>query len=161
MPLDARSLSASLNESLTLHSSLCRREAADFLQAVGGSDAVVVACTQEVRLFSELADGAGFTAPVKFVNIRETGGWSREASKASPKIAALLAVAHLPDPAPVATVTYQSAGRVLIIGEMGAAERAADLLGDEMAVTLFTQGAQALPGARWQACATQRLAGRV
>jgi ferredoxin len=141
MPLDARSLSASLNESLTLHSSLCRREVADFLHAASGSDAVVVACTQEVRLFNELADEAKSSAPIKFVNIRETGGWSRDAAKASPKIAALLAAAHLPDPEPVATVTYKSAGRVLIIGELGAAEQAATLLGDLMTVTLFTQGA--------------------
>ncbi|MBP6008479.1 MAG: 4Fe-4S binding protein [Rhodoferax sp.] len=141
MPLDARSLSASLNESLTLHSSLCRREAADFLKAASGSDAVVVACTQEARLFNELADEAKSSAPIKFVNIRETGGWSRDAAKANPKMAALLAAAHLPDPEPVATVTYKSAGRVLIIGELGAAEQAAALLGDSMTVTLFTQGA--------------------
>lgn len=43
-------------------------------------------------------------APLRFVNIRETGGWSRDAAHASPKIAALLALAHLPQPEPVATV---------------------------------------------------------
>jgi ferredoxin len=75
------------------------------------------------------------------VNIRETGGWSRDAALASPKIAALLAAAHLPEPEPVATVTYKSAGRLLIIGELGAAEHAAELLGDELDITLFTQGA--------------------
>jgi ferredoxin len=141
MPLDACSLSASLNESLTLHSSLCRREAVDFLQAAASSDTVVVACTQEASLFNELADEARSSAPIKFVNIRETGGWSRDAAKASPKIAALLAAAHLPDPEPVATVSYKSTGRVLIIGELGAAEQAAALLGETMTVTLFTQGA--------------------
>jgi ferredoxin len=140
MPLEARSLSASLNESLTLHSSLCRREAADFLKAASGSDPVVVACTQEARLFNELADEAKSSAPIRFVNIRETGGWSRDAANASPKIAALLAAAHLPEPEPVATVSYKSAGRVLIIGELGAAEQAAALLGESMTVTLFTQG---------------------
>jgi ferredoxin len=140
MPLDARSLSASLNESLTFHSSLCRREAAEFLKLASGSDAVIVACTQEARLFNELADDAQSSAPIKFVNIRETGGWSRDAAKASPKIAALLAAAHLPEPEPVATVTYKSAGRVLIIGELGAAEQAAALLGEVLTVTLFTQG---------------------
>jgi ferredoxin len=41
---------------------------------------------------------------------------------------------------PVATVTYKSAGRALIIGELGAAEQAAGLLGDALDVTLFTQG---------------------
>lgn len=152
MPLDAKSLGAALNETLTLHSTLCRREAGAFLKAVQTGEDVVVACTQEQRLFVELAEQAsaaqaGATrtasgyAPLRFVNIRETGGWSRDAAQASPKIAALLALAHLPDSEPVATVTYQSAGRLLIIGELGAAERAAGLLGDALDVTLFTQGA--------------------
>lgn len=141
MPLDPRSLGAALNESLTLHSTLCRREAGAFEAALKAGDDVVVACTQERRLFSELAAGAGTTAPIRFVNIRETGGWSRDAASAMPKMAALLAAAHLPDPEPVATVTYKSAGRLLIIGPLGAAERAAELLGDELDVTLFTQGA--------------------
>src|SRR5512133_752506 len=149
MPLDARTLGAALNENLTLHSTLCRREAGAFLQAVQTGEDVVVACTQEQRLFVELAEQASSAqarapsgyAPLRFVNIRETGGWSRDAAQASPKIAALLALAHLPEPEPVATVTYKSAGRLLIIGELGAAERAAELLGDALDVTLFTQGA--------------------
>jgi ferredoxin len=148
MPLDPKSLGAALNETLTLHSSLCRREAGSFLAAVKSGEEVVVACTQEKRLFAELADTASASAPIRFVNIRETGGWSKDAAKAMPKLAALLAAAHLPDPEPVATVTYKSAGRVLIIGELGAAERAADLLGDALDVTLFTQGAGDLGAAQ-------------
>ncbi len=140
MPLDPRALSASLNEALTLHSSLCRRQAAEFLQFAASGEELVVACTQETRLFGELAQQAKMSAPIKFVNIRETGGWSRDAAKANPKIAALLAVAHLAEPDPVATVSYQSAGRALIIGELGAAESAAQWLGDAVDVTLFTQG---------------------
>ena len=141
MPLDPGSLGAALNETLTLHSTLCRREAGAFEAALKTGEDVVVACTQERRLFTELANGANSSAPIRFVNIRETGGWSRDAASASPKIAALLAAAHLPDPEPVATVTYKSPGRVLIIGQLGAAERAAELLGDDLDVTLFTQGA--------------------
>ncbi|MEI8170048.1 MAG: 4Fe-4S binding protein [Rhodoferax sp.] len=148
MPLDPRSLGAVLNENLTLHSTLCRREAGAFLAAVKSGEELVVACTQEKRLFSELAEQATSNAPstatyapIRFVNIRETGGWSRDAAQASPKIAALLAAAHLPDPEPVATVTYKSAGRLLIIGKLGEAERAAELLCDELDITLFTQGA--------------------
>jgi ferredoxin len=141
MPLQEKILGAALNEKLTLHSSLCRREAGTFQQAIKGGEDVVVACTQEKRLFAEIgANTEGATSPIKFVNIRETGGWSRDASKAMPKLAALLALAHLPDPEPVPTVTYKSAGRVLVIGEMELAERAAALLGDVLDVTLFTQG---------------------
>jgi ferredoxin len=142
MPLDPTSLGAALNENLTLHTTLCRREAGSFQQAIQSGEDVVVACTQEKRLFTELAEQTvGASSPIRFVNIREMGGWSKDASKASPKIAALLAVAHLAEPEPVSTVTYKSAGRVLIIGELGAAERAATLLGDELDITLFTLGA--------------------
>jgi ferredoxin len=148
MPLDARSLGAALNETLTLHCALCRREAGAFVQALQTGEELVVACTQEKRLFVELAEQSGAAqraasgyAPIRFVNIRETGGWSKDAAHASPKIAALLALAHLPEALPVATVAYQSAGRLLIIGELGVAEYAAELLGDELDITLFTQGA--------------------
>jgi ferredoxin len=145
MPLDPTSLGAALNENLTLHTTLCRREAGSFQQAIQSGEDVVVACTQEKRLFTELAEQTvGASSPIRFVNIREMGGWSKDAGKASPKIAALLAVAHLAEPEPVSTVTYKSAGRVLIIGELGSAERAAALLGDELDITLFTLGTSKL-----------------
>jgi ferredoxin len=121
---------------------LCRREAGAFVQAVQGTDDVVVACTQEQRLFGDLAvEAQAKTSVIKFVNIRETGGWSADAKNASPKIAALLAAAHLPEPEPVPTVTFKSAGRLLIIGRMDEAEHAAALLADALNVTIFTQGA--------------------
>ena len=141
MPLDPTSLGAALNENLTLFTTLCRREAGSFQQAIQSGEDVVVACTQEKRLFTELAEQTvGASSPIRFVNIREMGGWSKDAKQASPKIAALLAVAHLAEPEPVSTVTYKSAGRVLIIGEIADAERAAALLGDELDATIFTQG---------------------
>jgi ferredoxin len=142
MPLQPQTLGATLHENLTLHSALCRREAGAFQKAIQSGDDVVVACTQEKRLFAELAQQTeGATSVIKFVNIRETGGWSKDAASASPKIAALLAAAHLPDPEPVPTVSYQSAGRLLIIGELDAAERAAECLSDTLDITLFSLGA--------------------
>ena len=85
MPLDPGSLGAALNETLTLHSTLCRREAGSFLKAIQSGDDVVVACTQEKRLFAELAEQAPVSvSPIRFVNIRETGGWSKDAAQASP-----------------------------------------------------------------------------
>jgi ferredoxin len=94
--------------------------------------------------------------PIRFFNVRETGGWSRDArpSKANPgggftpKLAALIAAAQLPDPEPVPTVSYRSAGRCLVIGPGDAAQRAAALLQDRLDVTLLvTEGAlpQTLP----------------
>ncbi len=149
MPLDAKALGAALHEDLTLHSTLCRREAGAFQGAIRTGQEVVVACTQEQRLFGELgAQTEGAVSPVRFVNIRETGGWSRDARAAGPKIAALLAAARLPEPPPVATVTYKSAGRLLVIGPLDAAEQAAALVADVLDVTLFAQGPGAAGGAQ-------------
>ena len=68
----------------------------------------LVACTQEGRLFLELngeTEGAPGLAerPIRFVNIRETGGWSKDAKGATAKLAALIAAAQLPPPEPVAS----------------------------------------------------------
>lgn len=141
MPLQEKALGTALAEDLTRHSTLCRREAGAFQQAIRGGQEVVVACTQEQRLFTELAQQTeGATATIKFVNIRETGGWSRDASKAMPKLAALLAAAHLPEPEPVPTVTYKSSGKLLVIGPLQEAERIAAMVSDVLDVTLFTTG---------------------
>ena len=87
MPLQPQALGEALSETLTLHSTLCRREAPAFMQALAQGDDLVVACTQEKQLFTALAEEAGATTSViRFVNIRETGGWSRDAAQASPKI---------------------------------------------------------------------------
>jgi ferredoxin len=150
MPLQDKLLGEALHEGLTLHSTLCRREAAAFQQAIRTGDEVVVACTQERRLFAELAqETEGAVSPIRFVNIRETGGWSRDAAHAMPKIAALLAAARLPEPEPVATVTYKSSGRLLVIGPMAEAERAAAMLEDVLDVTLFAQGGAGAQERRW------------
>ena len=118
----------------TIHTTLCRREAPEFQRAAKSGDDLLVACTQESRLFLELNEqtvGAPSVAerPIRFVNIRETGGWSKDAAQATPKIAALIAAAQLPEPEPVPTVPYKSAGRCLVIGDATAAERAAAMLG--------------------------------
>jgi len=141
LPLQTRALSQTLSEDLTEHSALCRREAGAFQRAIQGRDAVVVACTQEQKLFAELAQQTeGAVAPIRFVNIRETAGWSAQGAQATPKMAALLAAARLPEPEPVPTVTYKSEGRLLILGPLDAAERAADLLADTLQVTLWVEG---------------------
>ena len=152
MPLQPTTLGAVLNENLTLHSALCRREAGAFQKAIQSGDDVVVACTQEKRLFAEVGEQTeGATSVIKFVNIRETGGWSKDAANAMPKIAALLAAAQLPDAEPVATVTYKSAGRLLIIGALDQAELVAGLLADTLDVTIFARGVSKAPPAGFPA----------
>lgn len=153
MPLDAAGLSDALGEPIRMHHLLCRREMGDYLQAIAGTDDVVVACTQEKNLFAEVAQqrqaaGEPVLAPIRFVNIRETGGWSRGAARdtrtLTAKTAALLAAAALPEPDPVATVDYHSNGTVLV---MGPAERAlpwaARLHGQLQVFVLLTEGGAA------------------
>jgi ferredoxin len=146
MPIDgpalARTLGADGAGAETVHSLLCRREAGAFQRAARSNDDLLVACTQEARLFLELAqatEGAPSAneRPIRFVNIRETGGWSKGSGGALPKMAALIAAAQLPAPMPVATVSYASAGRVLVIGRAGRAVRAATLLADRLDVSLL------------------------
>src|SRR5690606_33775008 len=92
MPLAPDELGRALGETLAPHSLLCRGQAGDFQRAVRGAEPVVVACTQEKRLFGELGRATeGAVSPVRFVNIRETGCWSRAAARDMPKQAALLA----------------------------------------------------------------------
>jgi ferredoxin len=120
MPLDAASGAALGNTlgsgPLDIASQLCRREVGDYIGALDGVDTVVVACTQERALFAELAQQKQTAAPIRFVNIRESGGWGAEARQSLPKMAALLAAAALPEPEPVPTVEYESAGSTLLIG---------------------------------------------
>ncbi len=136
------------------HTLLCRREAGAFQRAAKSGDELLVACTQESRLFLALnAETEGAPGlqerPIRFVNIRETAGWSKDAKTARgsviPKIAALIAAAQLPDADPVPTVSYRSAGRVLVIGAADAVHRAAAMLGDKLEVSvLLTQSGGAL-----------------
>ena len=130
----------------TVHTLLCRREAPAFQRAArdtsASGDELLVACTQEQRLFlslNEETEGAASVEerPIRFVNLRETGGWSRDAAQAAPKLAALIAAAQLPAPEPVPTVTYRSAGRCLVIGGADAATRAAAMLRDRLDVALL------------------------
>lgn len=154
MPLDPKALGDALDEDLTLHTTLCRRDAPAFQRACRSRDELVVACTQESRLFTELADqteGAvsADVRPIRFVNIRETAGWSREARQATPKMAALLALARVPDPDPVPTVTYRSEGRLLIIGPLEQAEQHAALVSDVLDVSIFATGGSGMQARRY------------
>lgn len=142
MRLDPEALRSALRTEspLTVHDQLCRREIGAF-QKDAGSDCLV-ACTQEARLFAEVADAAESKADLRFVNIRESAGWSVEGEQATPKIAALLAAAQLPAPEPVPNVAYQSAGRTLIVGPAVAALPWAEQLADQLDVSVLLTDAQ-------------------
>ncbi len=175
MTLDAPALRQALSKTPgartegleTVHTLLCRREAGAFQRAAKATadsgDELLVACTQESRLFLELNDeteGAVSTGqrPLHFVNIREKAGWSRAAGSATPKIAALIAAAQLPAPEPVATVSYRSGGRCLVVGDAASAERAAVMLADRLDVSvLVSQGGSTLAQTHGRATHTGRL----
>ena len=145
MPLDAAAgarLGTALGTGpMPIATELCRHEVSTYLKSLDGVDDVVVACTQERSLFTELAQQKGTVAPLRFVNIRETGGWSAQAEQALPKMAALLAAAALPDPEPVPVVDYNSAGHVLIIGTADQALPWAQRLAEQVDVSvLLTAG---------------------
>ncbi len=162
MPLDSQGLIKALGPEAgaglqTVHTLLCRREAGAFQRAAKSGDDLLVACTQESRLFLELneqTEGAARLTerPIRFVNIRETGGWAKDArarpASVTPKIAALIALAQLPEPEPVTTVSYRSSGRVLVIGGADRAARAAAMLADKLEVSLLLQGGGRLPQQR-------------
>lgn len=145
LPLDADALGRAIGEPLVEHSTLCRREASAFQRAARDSGPLLVACTQEQRLFNELAQQTECAPPpelrpIRFVNLRETAGWGREGRQAAPKMAALLAAAQLHDPEPVPTVSFRSEGRLLVIGPLERAEALAARLDDALDITLFATG---------------------
>jgi ferredoxin len=125
---------------LPVASQLCGRDAGAYLESVKGVDDVVVACTQESALFRELADEGGSVAPLRFVNIRETGGWGAQSYAALPKMAALLADAARSLPQALSTVSYASQGRVLIVGGAEAALGWAEQLQDNLSVAVLITG---------------------
>jgi ferredoxin len=138
LPLDAKALAAALKQGapLTVHGELCRKQAGAF-QALLGEAQLVVACTQEAPLFAELAQGAESKTELRFVNVREAAGWSVEGRRATPKIAALLAAAALPEPEPVPAVEYKSGGSLLVIGPSAAALDWAQRLSERLEVSVL------------------------
>ena len=151
MALDGAALARALDlaDPLPVRTMLCQKELAAFADATAGD--VVVACTQEAKLFGDVAEEGGRTQTIRFVNLRETGGWSAEGARAAPKMAALLALAALPEPEPVPRVAYRSQGQLLIVGPAEAALHWAGVLKDQLAVTVLATGravGAALPAER-------------
>ena len=114
---------------------MCQHELARFGDAIDGD--ALVACTQEARLLGEAAGDSQKVSTVRFFNIREKAGWSKESSFATPKLAALIAEAMLPDAAPTTQVTYKSSGQTLIIGSMRDALEIADALKSAVSVNVL------------------------
>jgi ferredoxin len=151
MALDAKALERALKlgRPIQMHTELCRKEVGSFQEALK-DEACVVACTQEAPLFAELAESAKSQTRLEFVNIREHAGWSKEGAQATPKIAALLALAELPEPEALPGVSYRSGGQLLIVGPAAAAIAWAEKLADQLEVSVLITDARGgeLPDAR-------------
>ena len=144
MPLDGSAVQRGCRgaEVLTAHQ-LCRAELEKFRAAAESGGPLVVGCTQEVPLFSEIAGDAAVT----YANIRETAGWSKDGAAAGPKMAALLAAAAEPAPE-LAFVNLTSDGVILIYGRDEQAIEAGNLLKDHLDVTVLIRPPAHVPPPR-------------
>src|SRR5215469_7036002 len=144
MPLDADALARGCrNSDIVTGRQFCRAEL-DRVRALARSGAALtVGCTQEEPLFREVTEDSG--ADLRFVNLRESGGWSADAAKAGPKIAALATAAAEPVP-DVPFVQIESAGVLLVYGRDECAIEAAGLLKEHLDITvLLTRPDQVAP----------------
>jgi hypothetical protein len=114
----------------------CRAELERFRKAAADGVAVTVACTQEAALFGEIAGAIDGDSVLTFVNIRETAGWSKDASIAGPKMAALLAASAEPVPE-IPFVPLASEGVTLLYGKDERVIEAANLLKQQLDVTVL------------------------
>ena len=128
---------------LAINNHLCRVQMERFQASLDDGAPLIVACTQEAPLFSEVAAEEAPDAALGFVNIRERAGWSE--GDATAKIAALLNEAAM-DVALSPTITLTSSGRCLIYGAGDQALAVAGQLTNRLEVTLLlTDGADASP----------------
>ena len=86
MPLDADAVRRGCRGAeVTTARHLCRAELDRFRAAAAAGEPLTVACTQEAPLFAEIAAEQDRPAPLTFVNIRETAGWSKRRREGRPE----------------------------------------------------------------------------
>ena len=143
VPLDGEKVRRACRDSVVIEGrQFCRAELNRVRKAVAGGEPVVIACTQEAPLFNEVAEEGGADAPT-FVNIRETGGWAKDAAEAGPKMAALIAATASPAP-DVSFVSLSSDGVTLLYGKDERVVEAAELLKEHLDVTVLIKAGSEL-----------------
>ncbi|PSO14018.1 4Fe-4S binding protein [Bradyrhizobium sp. MOS003] len=136
MPLDSDAIGRGCHGKITAATQLCGAELGRFRAIAAEDGPLTVACTQQAMLFSQVAAENNRANSIKFANIRETAGWSDDADRAGPKMAALLAAAT-EVVAPAQMVQLESSGIILIYGRDEAAIEAGDLLKEHLDVTVL------------------------
>ena len=143
VPLDGEKVRRACRDSVVIEGrQFCRAELDRVRKAAAGGEPVVIACTQEAPLFNEVAEEGGADAPT-FVNIRETGGWAKDAAEAGPKMAALIAATASPAP-DVSFVSMSSDGVTLLYGKDERVVEAAELLKEHLDVTVLIKAGSEL-----------------
>ena len=112
----------------------CRAELERVRALMSSGEPITIGCTQEAPLFREIAAESG--SDVSFANIRESAGWSVEAAKVGPKMAALMAAAAAPMP-DVPFIQLESAGVALVYGRDERAIEASSLLKEHLDITVL------------------------
>ena len=143
MPLDGEKVRRACGDSVVIEGrQFCRAELERVRKAAAGGGPIVIACTQEAPLFNEVAEEGGADSPT-FVNIRETGGWAKDAAAAGPKMAALIAAStpRMPD---VSFVSLSSDGVTLLYGKDERVIQAAELLKEHLDVTVLIKAGSEL-----------------
>ena len=124
---------------------LCTTQLAQAEAAFADPD-VVFCCTQEARVFEELAEGLDRPAPPT-LDLRDRAGWSADTAPKLPKMSALIADAMLPA-APEKSLDVISEGLCLILGPAAVALDAAEQLKDHLGVTVLLANADDVPDTR-------------
>src|SRR4030088_3530811 len=144
MPLDEQAIGRVCTGRITQANQPCGQDLDRYKTALADGGPIIVACTQEAPRFNDVARDLSPSTALTFVNIRETGGWSKDAAAAGPKAAALIAAAQEEMP-PISLVTLESAGIALIYGRDEIAIEAAQRL----AAPLAAPGVPSKTAAGW------------
>tara|TARA_R110002049_G_scaffold188402_2_gene356808 strand:+ start:21172 stop:23016 length:1845 start_codon:yes stop_codon:yes gene_type:complete len=124
---------------------MCTRQIDVAAKALTTGDAVLC-CTQESRVFAELAEELGVpSAPL--LDLRDRAGWSDDPAPKLPKMSALIAEALLGAPVEK-SLDVTSEGLCLILGHGDVALAAAEHLKDFLGVTLLLESGANLPDTR-------------
>ena len=137
---DAAIEAAGVDAQIAITDGLCRHGTVDQLPA----SVRQIGCTREAPL---LEAAAGERA-LRFFPARE---YASGGAADGPRLAALIAMARLPEPPPVDAVSYSSAGRLAILGDgplaLAWAQRLHGKADGQLQVTVFAEDEQPLPAA--------------